>query len=172
MGLRNWSSGFNSGSGSTHFPHGPFNSEKQTLSKNYIHSSHFDQSDKGILRLYCLIHACHSKMSVLRCLSDLSVQVVRRSTLNRFEVHFRVQGPTKTSSISKGSVMPSTNSVTVGKKSISFDKKFLSTLNLCLVTFCMNFLHSSECILNLTSKKGDLDSGCSQNSRRKTLWGW
>ena len=57
--------------------------------------------DKGILKLYCLLHACPSKMSVFRCLRDLSVQIVRRSTLNRLEVHFRVQGPTKLVQIQK-----------------------------------------------------------------------
>ena len=104
VSLRNWNSGFNWGSGSTLF-HRDFTIPKsKTLSKNYIHSSLvLDQklSDKGILRLYCLSHACHSKMSVFRCLRDLSVQIVRRSTLNRLEVHFRVQGHTKLVQIQK-----------------------------------------------------------------------
>ena len=114
--LRNWNSGFNSGSGSFLFSHETLQFRKKNSVKNYIHSSLvLDQklSDKGILRLYCLSHACHSKMSVFRCLSDLSVQIVRRSTLNRLEVHFRVQGSYRTSSNSKSSVMSLTNSVTI-----------------------------------------------------------
>ena len=102
--LRDWNSGFNSGSGSTLF-HTDFTIPKsKTLSKNYVHSSLvLDQklSDKGILRLYCLSHACHSTMSVFGCLSDLSVQIVRRSTPNRLEVHLRVQGPTTLVEIQK-----------------------------------------------------------------------
>ena len=87
--LRNWNSGFNSGSGSTLISLETLQFRKKNSVKNYIHSSLvLDQklSDKGIVRLYCLLHACHSKMSVFRCLSDLSVQIVRRSTLNRLEV--------------------------------------------------------------------------------------
>ena len=98
------------------FSHETLQFRKKNSVKNYIHSSLvLDQklSGKGILRLYCLSHACHSKMSVFRCLSDLSVQIVRRSTLNRLEFHFRVQGSYKTSSNSKSSVMSCTNSVTI-----------------------------------------------------------
>ena len=62
--LRNWNSGFNSGSQVYTFSHETLQFRKKNSVKNYIHRSLvLDQklSDKGILRFYCLSHACHSK---------------------------------------------------------------------------------------------------------------